>query len=83
MIFVTFNASVLIEYFNGEKIMAANIHYRTLEEDFEVAEKIKPLKVDLSAVRLKDKSASRGLFKLSLSVTYFFVLVYFLVKLLV
>ena len=61
--------------------MAANIHYRTLEEDFEIAEKIEPLKVDLSAVRITDRSASKGLFKLSLSVTYFFVLVYFLVKL--
>ena len=62
--------------------MAANIQTRTLDEDFEVAERIEPTNVDLSAVRLKEKSASKGLFKLSLSVTYFFVLMYFLVKLL-
>ena len=62
--------------------MAANIQTRTLHEDFEVAERIVPTNVDLSAVRLKEKSASKGLFKLSLSVTYFFVLMYFLVKLL-
>lgn len=63
--------------------MAANIHYRAVESDFEVIEQIDhPVKVDLTAVRIKDKNASKGLFKLSLSVTYFFVLVYFLVQLL-
>lgn len=62
--------------------MAANIHYRTVESDFELTEKIDPVKVDLTAVRIKEKNASKGLFKLSLSVTYFFVLVYFLVQLL-
>lgn len=62
--------------------MAANIHYRAVENDFEVTEKVDPVKVDLTAVRIKDKNASKGLFKLSLSVTYFFVLVYFLVQLL-
>jgi hypothetical protein len=62
--------------------MAANIHYRAIENDFEVTEKVDPVKVDLTAVRIKDKNASKGLFKLSLSVTYFFVLVYFLAQLL-
>ena len=63
--------------------MAADIHLRAIEEDFEIAEKAEPVKVDITTVRIKDKKASKGLFKLSLSVTYFFVLVYFLVKLLV
>ena len=62
--------------------MAANIHYRAVESDFEVTEKIDPVKVDLTAVRIKDKNASKGLFKLSLSVAYFFALVYFLAQLL-
>lgn len=60
--------------------MAVNIHLRAGEQDFEIAEKVKPVKVDLTAVNVREKN--KGLFKLSLSVTYFFVLVYFLVKLL-
>ena len=63
--------------------MAANIHFRAIEEDFDVAEKVRPLSIDLSAVSIKDKQNHKGLFKLTLSITYFFVLVYFLVKLLV
>lgn len=63
--------------------MAANIHFGAVEEDFEVAEKKAPLSIDLTAVTIKDKQTRKGLFKLSLSITYFFVLVYFLVKLLV
>ncbi len=62
--------------------MAANIQYRAVEEDFEISE-IKPVRVDLSAVKIKDKKSRTGVLKLSLSITYFFVLVYFLVKLLV
>jgi len=53
---------------------------RAAEQEFEIAEKIKPIKVDLTAVSVREKN--KGLLKLSLSVTYFFVLVYFLVKLL-
>ncbi len=60
--------------------MAVNIHLRAVEHDFEVAEKVNPVKVDLTAVNTRGKNT--GLLKLSLSVTYFFVLVYFLVKLL-
>lgn len=82
MIFVTFIKSVLIGYFKTERNMAANIQYRAVESDFVVTEKINPVKVDLTAVSLKDKNASKGLLKLSLSVTYFFVLVYFLSQLL-
>ena len=60
--------------------MAVNIHARAAEQNFEVAEKVKPLKVDLAAVSIREKN--KGILKLSLSVTYFFVLVYFLVQLL-
>lgn len=60
--------------------MAVNIRMRAIEQDFEIAEKVKPIKVDLTAVSVREKN--KGLLKLSLSVTYFFVLVYFLVQLL-
>ena len=60
--------------------MAVNIHSRAAERDFEIAEKIKPITVDLAAVSVREKN--KGILKLSLSVTYFFVLVYFLVQLL-
>lgn len=60
--------------------MAVNIHLRSAEEDFEIAEKKSPAKVDLTAVNVRGNN--KGLLKLSLSVTYFFVLVFFLVKLL-
>ncbi len=60
--------------------MAINIPLRAVEQDFEIAEKVHPIKVDLTAVGVRGKNT--GLLKLSLSVTYFFVLVYFLVKLL-
>ena len=61
--------------------MAVNIHMRATEQDFDVKEKAKPVKVDLAAVSVREKN--KGILKLSLSVTYFFVLVYFLVQLLV
>lgn len=61
--------------------MAANIHLRAIEDDFEIREKEEAVKVDVTAVRIKDKNERKGLLKLSLSITYFFVLVYFLVKL--
>ena len=61
--------------------MAVNIHSRAAEQDFEVAEKLKPINVELTAVSVREKN--KGILKLSLSVTYFFVLVYFLVQLLV
>lgn len=63
--------------------MAANIHMRAIDEDFEIAEKIEPARVNLTTARINDKNSRKGLLKLSLSITYFFVLVYFLVKLLV
>jgi len=62
--------------------MAGNIHLRAIDEDFEIIKKTEPVKVDITAVRLKDKNERKGLLKLSLSVAYFFALVYFLVKLL-
>lgn len=63
--------------------MAVNIHSKAFETDFEVSERIEPLGVDLTAVRLKDgKSRKEGL-KFTLSVTYFAVLVYFLSQLIV
>jgi hypothetical protein len=62
--------------------MATNIHYRAVEEDFEISDRIKPVRVDLTVVKIKDKKPRKGVLKLSLSITYFFVLVYFLVKLL-
>ena len=61
--------------------MADNIHLKAIEDDFEIIEKEQPVKVNLTAVRLTDKNERNGLLKLALSVTYFFVLVYFLVKL--
>jgi hypothetical protein len=63
--------------------MAANIHYRAVEEDFEIAERIEPVRIDVTAAGIENKNSRKGLLKLSLSITYFFVLVYFLVKLLV
>ena len=60
--------------------MAVNIHLRAVEKDFEVTEKVAPPKVDLTAVNVRGNN--KGLLKLSLSITYFFVLVFFLVKLL-
>ena len=63
--------------------MAVNIHSKAFEEDFKVSEKIEPLRVDLTAVRVKEKKSRKGLLKLTLSMTYFVLLVYFLVKLLV
>ncbi|HKB85681.1 MAG TPA: hypothetical protein VKD08_05905 [Ignavibacteriaceae bacterium] len=62
--------------------MATNIHLRALDESFEIAEKIKPARVDLSTVHIDESYSRKGLLKLSLSITYFFVLAYFLVKLL-
>ena len=59
--------------------MATNIHLRALDESYKIAEKIKPARVDL---QLDGRNSRKGLFKLSLSITYFFVLAYFLVKLL-
>ncbi len=59
--------------------MAVNIGLRATESDYEIAEKVKPVKVDLAAASSRE---NKGFLKLSLSVTYFFVLVYFLVKLL-
>ena len=63
--------------------MAVNIHSKAFEEDFKVSEKIEPLRVGLTAVRIKEKKSRKGLLKLTLSMTYFVLLVYFLVKLLV
>ncbi len=60
--------------------MAVNIHSRAAERNFEITEKLKPINVDLAAVSVGEKN--KGILKLSLSVTYFFVLVYFLVQLL-
>ncbi len=60
--------------------MPVNIRMRAAEHGYEVAEEVKPVKVDFTAVSVREKN--KGLLKLSLSVTYFFVLVFFLVKLL-
>ena len=60
--------------------MAINIPLRAAEQDFEIAEQVQPIKVDLTAAGIRGKN--KGLVKLSLSVSYFFVLVYFLIKLL-
>ena len=62
--------------------MAVNFHLRAVEQDYEVAKKIKPIMVDISTVTIDDKNSQKGLLKLTLSITYFFVLAYFLVKLL-
>jgi hypothetical protein len=62
--------------------MAANIHLRAVEEDFEVLENVEPAKVNLTTVRIDEKNTRKGVIKLSLSVAYFFALVYFLVELL-
>jgi hypothetical protein len=62
--------------------MATNIHLRAAKEDFEIAGKVEPVKVDLTAVKVRERSSQKGLLKFSMSVMYFFVLVYFLVKLL-
>ncbi len=62
--------------------MAVNIHFRAADQNFEIAEKIKPVRVDLSTVSITRQNNHKGLLKLSLSITYFFVLAYFLVKLL-
>ncbi len=62
--------------------MAVNYHLRAAEQDYEVAKKIKPIMVDISTVTIDDKNSQKGLLKLTLSITYFFVLAYFLVKLL-
>jgi hypothetical protein len=62
--------------------MATNIHFREIEEDFELAENIKPVKVNLTTVKSEDTHSHKGLFKFSLSITYFILLVFFLFKLL-
>ncbi len=62
--------------------MATNFHLGTVEESFEVSKKVEPVRVDLTAVQLNDKNTRSGLFKLSLSIAYFFALVIFLIKLL-
>ncbi len=60
--------------------MAVNIRLRAAEQAFEVTEQAEPVKVELNAEGTRENN--KGLLKLSLSVTYFFVLVFFLVKLL-
>ena len=61
--------------------MAVNIHSKAFEEDFRISEKNEPLRVDLTAVRIKERKSRKGLWKFTISVTYFGLLVYFLLKL--
>ncbi len=83
MIFVT----VLIEcvgylYTSGEN-MAINTQIRVFEEDFEVTRKAEPVKVNLTTIKSESTNTHKGAFKFFLSIIYFALLVFFLIKLLV
>jgi len=68
-------------YITGEN-MATNIQLRALEEDFEVTRKARPVKVNLTTVKSENVDTHKGAFKFFLSMIYFGVLVFFLIKLL-
>ncbi len=63
--------------------MAINIQSKLFEEDFVGIEKNEPFRIDSTAVKIKERKSHKGMFKLTLSMTYFGLLVYFLVKLFV
>jgi hypothetical protein len=62
--------------------MATNLQLRALEEDFDVTRKAKPVKVNLTTVKSENVNTRKGAFKFFLSIIYFGLLVFFLIKLL-
>lgn len=55
---------------------------KVFEDDFNVAEKIEPVQLAVNDYKIEDYNTHKGILKLTLSIAYFVVLVYFLFKLL-